>query len=243
GNGRQAVMSPRYMPGGEAPYDAALALMKHKSLNAESLVYGVNLPADPSLNRDYVYILTPKYESLAGLLKVMYPNGRHTSVKDGRDGDREMFFVFEAQLDDIRNYNSAMRYGLKAKYYRAYNWMRFPEFERIDPFIDFDWGARMPLQQGFSVEWTGVLEAPLSGMYAFKLVCFDYVELYIEDKKVMQSIRPDRYTPIMYETRLKAGPHRVMLRYSHQGYGNLKLSWTPPGGTETVIPPEALRPE
>jgi PA14 domain len=95
----------------------------------------------------------------------------------------------------------------------------------------------------FSARWSGQLTAPLSGEYVLHTESNDGVRLSIDGRNLIEdwtdhSAKEDRAV-----VHLEAGrSYPVTLEYFYNGgQGVMKLSWTPPGGTQAPIPASALR--
>jgi hypothetical protein len=99
----------------------------------------------------------------------------------------------------------------------------------------------------FSVRWTGKVSAATSGNYAFAIEADNPARLTIDGKEVVAAFEPhDRRRIDRGTARLEAGKrHDVVVEYRKTGSNNavVKLSWTPPGQPESVIPSDRLHPE
>ncbi|MFH1715905.1 MAG: LamG-like jellyroll fold domain-containing protein [Planctomycetota bacterium] len=80
--------------------------------------------------------------------------------------------------------------GLKGEYFNNPNLSGDPVLTRIDPVIDFEWGAGSPdpnvvSADSFSVRWRGELEIAFTEAYRFYAVTEDGVKLWIDDQLVI----------------------------------------------------------
>ena len=142
----------------------------------------------------------------------------------------------------------APAHGLLAEYYANDHFEGAPEVSRIEPRIYFNWDMQEPAiaskipRKTFSVRWTGTLLAPYSGEYtlgAYRLRCDNClpagsasVQIYLDDKSVLQDSTPLRRSRTLVETKvtLEAG-HSYALRIEcAQNYGSVGLEfvWRPP---------------
>jgi 4-amino-4-deoxy-L-arabinose transferase-like glycosyltransferase len=112
-----------------------------------------------------------------------------------------------------------------------------PAFMRLDPEIYFYWHIP-PFREGgpFRVEWRGELEAEEPGTYLLEIQAIDYGEVWIDGRS---AIRSGEHTGKIEECSLElaAGRHAFRARHASMGrYPTMRLWWTPPGGSRSVIP-------
>jgi hypothetical protein len=80
--------------------------------------------------------------------------------------------------------------GLDGAYYngRAFESL---VFRRVDPTVNFIWGQESPgpgvAVDGFSVRWTGYVQAPVSGTYRFSTVSNDGVRLWVNNTRIINN--------------------------------------------------------
>ncbi len=132
------------------------------------------------------------------------------------------------------------RYGLLGKYYSNPDWQGTPEMERIDPVLDVYFHLT-PLPRPYSVEWTGTLNVPESGVYHLGLRSVDEARLYLDGQPVIEATTPDEYveTPID----LEMGPHDLRITYQDlTNRSRIHLYWTRPNGEREIIPGPYLWP-
>jgi hypothetical protein len=94
----------------------------------------------------------------------------------------------------------------------------------------------------FAVRWTGLVTLPTAGTWGFCVESDDGARLWIDGLKLV-----DRWFagPAAIKAcgtaGLSAGTHTVQLDYFQDGGPcGVKLSWTPPGGAEALVPASAL---
>ena len=142
-------------------------------------------------------------------------------------------------------------YGLLGKYYSNPDWQGTPEMERIDPVLDIYFHLT-PLPRPYSVEWTGTLNVPESGIYHLGLRSVDEVRLYLDGQPVVEATVPDEYVEAPID--LMAGPHDFRITYQDlTSRSRIHLYWTRPNGEREIIPgpylwpghvsPQSLRPD
>ena len=119
--------------------------------------------------------------------------------------------------------------------------------------INVNWGSGGPtglknsagttITDNFSVELTGVIVFPTTGTYTMKLDSDDNATLWIDDTLIIQ----DSYysVPKTGTFAATAGTrYRIRLTLAEfTGGALLHLYWTPPGGSEVVVPGSALHPD
>jgi len=131
-------------------------------------------------------------------------------------------------------------YGLLGKYYSNPDWQGPPEMERIDPVIDVYFHLT-PLPRPYSVEWTGTLSVPESGIYHLGLRSVDEARLYLDGQPVVEAMVPDEYIEAPID--LEAGPHDLRITYQDlTGRSRIHLYWTRPNGERKIIPGPYLWP-
>jgi 4-amino-4-deoxy-L-arabinose transferase-like glycosyltransferase len=130
--------------------------------------------------------------------------------------------------------------GLLGKYYASPNWQGAPALERIDPTLNLYFHLT-PLPRPYSVEWTGTLNVPQSGIYELGLRAVDQARLYLDGQLAVDASAPDELTLALLE--LAAGPHDLRITYQDlTGRSRIHLYWTRPGGEREIIPSSYLWP-
>jgi hypothetical protein len=130
--------------------------------------------------------------------------------------------------------------GLLGKYYANPDWQGAPTLERIDPTLNLYFHLT-PLPRPYSVEWTGTLNVPQSGIYELGLRAVDRARLYLDGQLAVDAQVADEVTPALLE--LAAGPHDLRITYQDlTGRSRIHLYWTQPGGEREIIPSAYLWP-
>ena len=121
-----------------------------------------------------------------------------------------------------------------------------PEFggtliERIDAQVSFNWGGAAPMPgippDRFSVRWEGDIETLNAGNYTFHVRSDDGARLFVDDRLLIDSWRPQPETENSVSIELEAG-RRYPIRLDYFDGAVLamvSLSWTPPGGGRQLI--------
>ncbi len=120
-----------------------------------------------------------------------------------------------------------------------------PTLVRIDKQVNYDdqegpfYGTK--LKENFEARWTGSVVAAKAGQYTFTTESDDGSRLFIDDKQVVDNGGPHAMGKKSGQVELTAGEHQLRLEFFQGGGGaGCKLYWAPPGGSEAVIPGEAL---
>ncbi len=138
--------------------------------------------------------------------------------------------------------------GLKGEYFNNVSLSGTPAFTRIDPEVNFDWGAEGPgaplPADGWSARWTADLETLVDDTYTFDVNSEGGTRLWIDGNKIIDvwaSHVPAKYPS--QPTPLKAGIHTLRLEYADWDRNALqKLSWSTPTMAEQIIPAGPLQP-
>ncbi len=135
------------------------------------------------------------------------------------------------------------RRGLLGTYYRGENWQAPPYFQRVDRVIYLAWQDPEPLSGPFSVTWTGSIYLPRTGTYRFRLDGDDGVRLWIGDRRLGESMVPDRPNQVIASVFLSAGWYPIRVDYYQRGGAkSVALYWQPPGEEERIVPSSVLYP-
>ncbi len=130
--------------------------------------------------------------------------------------------------------------GLQGTFYANAAWQGEPVLQRIDPYLD-TYFHLLPLQRPYTVEWTGWLDAPLSGSYRLGLRAVQAAELYLDGQQLVTTQTPNDY--IDAAVTLEAGLHEIEVRYKDNvDRSRIHLYWTRPDGTFEAIPSQNLWP-
>lgn len=137
----------------------------------------------------------------------------------------------------------AWEHGLRGTYYRGDDLRGAPVFSRIDPLILFAWPEPEPWHGPFSARWTGEIEAPLAGSYAFHLEADDGVRFWLDGRLIGEAWVPDTANRLDANVDLSAGRHSIQIEFFQRGGAKvLELWWTVPGQPMRPVPPAALFP-
>jgi 4-amino-4-deoxy-L-arabinose transferase-like glycosyltransferase len=129
--------------------------------------------------------------------------------------------------------------GLKARYYNNAAWQGEPIMVSVDHNIQFRWHPA-PLLGDWSVEWRGMLETTVAGVYEFSINTNERGWLSIDGRMALEDAASGAYARVP----LTNGLHHIVARYrSTRGYAEMRLFWTPPGQGRQPIPGELLHPE
>jgi PA14 domain/Right handed beta helix region len=136
------------------------------------------------------------------------------------------------------------RYGLKAEYFSDETLTNLA-WSRVDPNLDQGWyeatgpsGTFLPKNEHWSARWTGYLEAPVSGVYTFKLTADDGARLWISGQPLVDRWAYKDPPTDQATISLQAGqrvPVKLEFRQGSGG-GSLRLEWSFPGQPVEVIP-------
>jgi YVTN family beta-propeller protein len=141
----------------------------------------------------------------------------------------------------------ALGSGLAGSYFNNKKLTGTPVLGRIEA-VDFDWGAGSPgagvKADGFSVRWSGSLEAPSTGTYYFQTVADDGVRLWVNGVKLVADwTAHTAHTTTSKRMKLSAGQRvPVTLEYfDATGPAEIRLRWQTPGNSVFVaVPAERL---
>lgn len=131
--------------------------------------------------------------------------------------------------------------GLFGRYYEGSDF-GILRAERIDPNINFNWGAGSPIagvpEDDFSVRWTGYLVPPADGVYTFRVEAMDPLKVTIEDIDIFKMTGGNTIreaVSIPYE--LTGGfRYPIMIDYSAtEGNSYFRIYWKK-DGVESIIP-------
>jgi hypothetical protein len=139
----------------------------------------------------------------------------------------------------------ADRPGLLGSYFSDQNLTQLFQ-SRVDPAIDFDWSTGVALAgmpgDWFSVRWVGKLRSGAAGLYTFRLRLNDAGRLWVGAANVIENWTGDGDHSVSGVVTLAAGvsyPLRAEM-YEKTGSARMTLYWTPPGGTESIVPAGAF---
>ena len=152
-----------------------------------------------------------------------------------------------AQQTEIQSFQASLGTGLDGVYYSDPSFNN-PVLNQLDPDINFDWstspGPGVPAM-GFSVKWTGMVEAPATATYTIAVVSNDAITLTINGQQIINvptarsSVQED-----IGEITLQAG-QKYSIEVddsSTSGSPQVELMWQRPGTMLTMVPTSLLYP-
>jgi len=100
--------------------------------------------------------------------------------------------------------------------------------------------------KNYAALYEGYLRAPLSGTYHFAVNTFGIVDLQVDGTDVLSAGKPDESRQLLSltgQTDLRAGIHRVTMRYAQAGgTSGVYLLWKPPGARDFLAVPGQVFP-
>jgi hypothetical protein len=137
--------------------------------------------------------------------------------------------------------------GAKAEYFNNTDLTGDPVLTRIDPKIDFVWGAESPDPEinidNFSVRWSAEIEIPVSDTYTFYSISDDNARLWIDGELLVDNWNSDNAWAIEEagSIYLEAGWTSLVMEYFDEGGDALaQLKWESSTMPRQVISPAAL---
>jgi DNA-binding beta-propeller fold protein YncE/4-amino-4-deoxy-L-arabinose transferase-like glycosyltransferase len=131
-------------------------------------------------------------------------------------------------------------HGLLGTFYANDRWQGPPALQRIDPFLD-TYFHFIPLNRPYTVEWTGWLDVPQSGLYRLGLRAVSEAELFLDEQLLVLTPVPDEYTEAAIT--LDQGLHDILVRYKDSAdRSRIHLYWARPTGEFEAIPRDYLWP-
>jgi hypothetical protein len=122
------------------------------------------------------------------------------------------------------------------------------KLSRTDGVVNFDWGSGSPDASigadGFSVRWTGQVQAQFSETYTFTTTSDDGIRLWVNGVQVVNNWTDHAPTDNSGTIALTAGQkYDLKLEYYENGGGAVaKLLWSSPSTSKQVIPQSQLYP-
>ena len=123
-----------------------------------------------------------------------------------------------------------------------------PSVSRIDPTVDFIWGAAAPAPgigaETFSVRWTGQIQPQFSETYRFYTVSNDGVRLWVNGQRVVNNWTNHGTTENSGTIALTAGQRYAITMEFYEDTGNAtaRLLWSSPSTPKAVVPNARLFP-
>src|SRR5438105_3765158 len=94
----------------------------------------------------------------------------------------------------------------------------------------------------YTLTWSSTLQAPATGAYTMTVRAEGETVLMIGGQQVVHIPEPSE-EPASGTITLQAGKHDIVLSYVvRQTRGDIELRWTPPGESDSIVPPSALSP-
>jgi beta-glucosidase len=129
--------------------------------------------------------------------------------------------------------SGTVQHGLTGAYYRGH-FEGAPVLTRVDREVHFDWADGSPdasLPDQFSVRWTGLLEAPVTGTYRLGTRCMTLCRLLVNEHVVTEGRFDHEPGNIFGGVQLRAGmTYPIRLEVEHEKYDAIaELLWQPPG--------------
>ncbi|HWQ91890.1 MAG TPA: PA14 domain-containing protein, partial [Clostridia bacterium] len=148
--------------------------------------------------------------------------------------------------------------GLAASYFNLVNFAEndppdpfgsVPALNRIDPTIDFDWGALgspdpFVFADFFTVRWQGQVQPFYSQTYTFYTRSDDGARLWVDGKLLVNRWVPQAPTEASGTIDLVANQkHSILMEYyEKEGGAVAQLMWSSPGQVKTIVPMTQLYP-
>ncbi|WP_171074488.1 PA14 domain-containing protein [Nonomuraea basaltis] len=134
--------------------------------------------------------------------------------------------------------------GLSATYFDNAD-LTAPKLTRVDPGVNFDWGANAPdpavSPDTFSVRWTGKVIADRAETYTFITTSDDGVRLWVDGSLVVDNWTDHSKRDDSGEVALTAGAHDIRMEFYDNGYDAIaQLHWSSPTLPRQIIPAEKL---
>ena len=117
--------------------------------------------------------------------------------------------------------------------------------------MNFDWGTSAPAagvnSKGFEVRWSGQVMSEAAGTYLFYVESNAEVRLWVNGQEIINDWSPHSQTnlvgiPIMLAANTQYDIRLDFYQPAATSNDSVSLQWTPPGGTQQVIPQANLYP-
>jgi hypothetical protein len=135
--------------------------------------------------------------------------------------------------------------GLKGQYYKDME-LKTLVLTRVDPGINFNWGAAAPDPKvpadNFSVRWTGELEVPFTSEWTFTANCDDCVRLWVNGQLLFDKWGQQSGVEWIGLINLAAGQKYsiVMEYYENTGDARAILYWSTPSWLSPYQPKQVI---
>ena len=138
--------------------------------------------------------------------------------------------------------------GLLAVYYNSVNFTSPTPVVVVDRQINFSWNSSSPApgigNSNYSVQWTGLLLAPVNGIYTLSTATDDGVRMWLGSQEIINDFTDHSAATDSAQVSLTAGQeYNVVIQYfNDDAPGLVQLAWTLPGQAQTIIPTAQLTP-
>jgi hypothetical protein len=135
--------------------------------------------------------------------------------------------------------------GLRGDYFSGENFESL-KLSRIDPTVNFNWGSGSPASNvsndGFSVRWSGQVQAKYSETYTFSTTTDDGVRLWVNGQQIINQWKNQAATEHRGSITLEAGKkYDIRLEYYEDwGQAVSRLNWASKSQVKEVIPQSYL---
>jgi hypothetical protein len=135
--------------------------------------------------------------------------------------------------------------GLKGEYYKDME-LKTLVLTRVDPGINFNWGAAAPVSgvpaENFSVRWTGDLEVPFTAEWTFTANCDDCVRLWVNGQLLFDKWGQQSGVEWVGLINLAQGQKYgiVMEYYENTGDARAILYWSTPSWLSPYQPKQVI---
>lgn len=129
--------------------------------------------------------------------------------------------------------------GLLALYRSGHDPAAPVELPQVERYLQRQESAP-PLARPYVVDWVGMLDAPKSGTYRFRLDSSGPASLWLNDQPILLGVQPNT-GPVSVV--LPDGDHRIQVRFVDvEGPTRFDLFWAPPGEEFSAIPTSRFDP-
>lgn len=135
--------------------------------------------------------------------------------------------------------------GLSAAYFSNLDFSGVPALVRTEA-VHADWAQGSPLggilKGAASVRWTGLIQAPASGVFILQALSDESVRVWVDGQQVIASKKTaskgrDQSPPLRW---VAGRPYSMVIEYQNRvASGRIDLRWKPPGASEFVRVPTA----
>jgi len=144
--------------------------------------------------------------------------------------------------------------GIKGEYFNNVTLAGTPVLTRIEPGIDYNWGADSPgpgvQAPVFSARWTGMLNVPYAETYTFYANVYEGIRLWVNGQLIVDNWMP-HHMVIEYQSKkieLEGGTVPIVMEIAnlagggYGGGGNMQaqLSWSNPSMMKEIVPQSVL---